>query len=90
MKIIISLFVLSIIVSCQRKNMTFEQAITQTKVVEDTNYISEQDALGYWLLMQPQQVRDDFKNDFTFSKKEIKEFIDTLKHISDTLNLKNN
>jgi hypothetical protein len=49
--------------------MAFNQAITQTKVVEDTNYISEQDALGYWLLMQPQQVRDDFKNDFTFSKK---------------------
>ena len=65
--------------------MAFNQAITQTKVVEDTNYITEQDALGYWLLMQPQQVRDDFKNNFTFSKNEIKEFIDTLKHISDTL-----
>jgi hypothetical protein len=36
--------------------------------------------------MQPLQVRDDF----TFSKNEMKEFIDTLKHISDTLNLKNN
>ena len=48
MKIILSLFVLSIIVSCQRKNMAFNQAITQTKVVEDTNYISEQDALGYF------------------------------------------
>ncbi len=70
--------------------MAFNQAITQTKVVEDTNYISEQDALGYWLLMQPQQVRDDFKNNFTFSKNEINVFIDTLKHISDTLNLKNN
>jgi hypothetical protein len=70
--------------------MAFNQAITQTKVVEDTNYISEQDALGYWLLMQPQQVRDDFKNNFTFSKNEIKEFIETLKPISDTLNLKNN
>ena len=90
MKIILPLFLLYIIVSCQRKNMAFDQAITQTKVVEDTNYISEQDALGYWLLIQPQQVRDDFKNYFTFSKKEIKEFIDTLKNISDTLNLKNN
>ena len=40
--------------------------------------------------MQPQQVRDDFKNNFTFSKNEIKEFIDTLKPISDTSNLKNN
>ena len=59
--------------------MAFDQAITQTKVVEDTNYISEQDALGYWLLMQPQQVRDDFKRDFTFSGKQIKQLVDTLK-----------
>ena len=30
------------------------------QLVTDANYISEQDALGTWLLNQPQQVRDDF------------------------------
>lgn len=74
MKTIFLLIVLFAIASCQTPKM-----VVQTQVVKETTYISEQDALGYWLLSQPQQVRDDFKKDFTFSGEQIKEFVDTLK-----------
>ncbi len=53
----------------------------QDQVKIDTSNISEQDALGYWLLSQPEQVRLDFKRDFTFSAQEIKALVDTLKII---------
>jgi hypothetical protein len=59
--------------------MVVSQSVKQTQVVKDTTYISEQRELGYWLLGQSQQVRDDFKKDFTFSGEQIKEFVDTLK-----------
>ncbi len=52
---------------------------TQNQLPKEMNYLSEQDALGNWLLSQSQQVRDDFKKDFTFSAKEIKEYVDSLK-----------
>jgi hypothetical protein len=74
MKTIFFLIVLFTIASCQTPKM-----VVQTQVVKDVTYISEQDALGYWLLSQPQQVRDDFKKDFTFSGEQIKEIVDTLK-----------
>jgi hypothetical protein len=74
MKTIFLLIVLFTIASCQTPKM-----VVQTQVVKDVTYISEQDALGYWLLSQPQQVRDDFKKDFTFSGEQIKEIVDTLK-----------
>ena len=74
MKTIFLLIVLFTIASCQTPKM-----VVQTQVVKDVTYISEQDALGYWLLSQPQQVRDDFKKDFTISGEQIKEFVDTLK-----------
>jgi hypothetical protein len=79
MKTIFFLIVLFTIVGCQTPKMAVTKSVTQTQVVKDTTYISEQDALGYWLLSQPQQVRDDFKKDFTFSGEQIKEFVDTLK-----------
>jgi hypothetical protein len=74
MKTIFFLIVLLTITSCQTPKM-----VVQTQVVKNTTYISEQDALGYWLLSQSQQVRDDFKKDFTFSGEQIKEFVDTIK-----------
>jgi hypothetical protein len=73
MKTISFLIGLLTITSCQTPKM-----VVQTKVVKNTTYISEQDALGYWLLSQSQQVRDDFKKDFTFSGEQIKEFVDTI------------
>jgi hypothetical protein len=79
MKTIFLLIVLFVIASCQTPKMMVTQSESQTQVVKDTTYISEQDALGYWLLSQSQQVRDDFKKDFTFSGEQIKEFVDTLK-----------
>jgi hypothetical protein len=79
MKTIFLLIVLFVIASCQTPKMMVTQSEVQTQVVKDTTYISEQDALGYWLLSQSQQVRDDFKKDFTFSGEQIKEFVDTLK-----------
>lgn len=81
MKTISILIVLFTIFGCQTPKMVISQSVKETQVVKDTTYISEQDALGYWLLGQPQQVRDDFKKDFTFSGEQIKEFVDTLKNI---------
>jgi len=52
---------------------------TQSKVFRDTTQISDQKALSNWLRSQPQQVRDDFKRDFTFSGEQIKQLVDTLK-----------
>jgi len=56
------------------------QPVVQNQVVRNTVQISDQEALANWLLTQPQQVRDDFKRDFTFSGKQIKQFVDTLKN----------
>ena len=80
MKTIIFLIGLLSVVSCQTSKMVYTQPITQNKVVKDTVHISEQEALANWLLSQPQQVRDDFKRDFTFSGKQVKQFVDTLKN----------
>lgn len=52
---------------------------TQNQLPIDTNDISEQNALGIWLMSQSQQVRDDFKRDFTFSGQDIKALVDSLK-----------
>jgi hypothetical protein len=81
MKTIFFLIGLLSVVSCQTSKMVVSPPVVQKQVVRDTTYISEQDALGYWLLSQSQQVRDDFKKDFTFSGKQVKEFVDTLKTI---------
>jgi hypothetical protein len=81
MKTIIFLIGLLSVVSCQTSKMVVNPPVVQKQIVCDTTYISEQDALGYWLLSQSQQVRDDFKKDFTFSGKQVKEFVDTLKTI---------
>jgi hypothetical protein len=67
------------VVSCQTTKVSLPTYVSQPKPVQDTTYISEQKALAIWLMSQPQQVRDDFKRDFTFSGKQIKEFVDTLK-----------
>jgi hypothetical protein len=80
MKTIIFLFGLLTVVSCQTSKTVVCQPMVQTQVVKDTIHISEQEALANWLLSQPQQVRDDFKRDFTFSGKQIKQFVDTLKN----------
>lgn len=79
MKTIFVLIVLFTIFGCQTPKMVVSQSVKQTQIVKDTTYISEQRELGYWLLGQSQQVRDDFKKDFTFSGEQIKEFVDTLK-----------
>ncbi len=84
MKNIVYLSVLFSVFSCQKSIWLDSPDSTQNEVYKDTDYISEQDALGYWLLSQPEQVRLDFKRDFTFSAKEIKSFVDTLK-IHDTI-----
>jgi hypothetical protein len=65
--------------SCQKSTWMTPSTTTQNHLPKEMNYLSEQEALGYWLLSQSQQVRDDFKKDFTFSGKEIKEYVDSLK-----------
>jgi hypothetical protein len=79
MKKIVLFISLFTICSCQKSTWMIPLDTTQKEVVKDTNFISEQNALGYWLLSQSQQVRDDFKRDFTFSGKEIQVFVDSLK-----------
>ena len=79
MKAFIFIFGFVFLLSCHA-NKALTNSIKQKKqLVTDANYISEQDALGTWLLNQPQQVRDDFKRDFTFSGEQIKQLVDTLK-----------
>jgi len=80
MKTIIFLISLLTVVSCQTSKTVMSQPVVQNQVVRNTVQISDQEALANWLLTQPQQVRDDFKRDFTFSGKQIKQFVDTLKN----------
>ena len=60
--------------------MVVNPPVVKNQVVRDTTYISEQKELSNWLRSQTQQVRDDFKRDFTFSGQQIKEIVDKLKN----------
>jgi uncharacterized protein (TIGR02145 family) len=79
MKTLIFIFSLLFLVNCQTAKKIEKPLAIQNNVVRDTNYISEQEALGAWLMSQPQQVRDDFKRDFVFSGDQIKQLVDSLK-----------
>jgi hypothetical protein len=79
MKAFIFIFSFVFLLSCQANKAVMNSIKPKKQLVSDVNYISEQDALGAWLLNQPQQVRDDFKRDFTFSGKQLKQFVDTIK-----------
>ena len=79
MKTFIFVFSLTFLLNCQTAKRIEKPLATQYKVVNDTHYISEQNTLGIWLMSQSQEVRDDFKRDFTFSCAQIKQLIDTLK-----------
>ena len=80
MKTLIFIFSLLFLVNCQTAKKIEKPLAIQNNVVRDTNYISEQEALGAWLMSQPQQVRDDFKRDFVFSGDQIKQLVDPLKN----------
>jgi len=80
MKAFIFIFGFVFLLSCQANKAGMNSIKPKKQLVSDVNYISEQDALGTWLLNQPQQVRDDFKRDFTFSGEQIKQLVDTLKN----------
>jgi hypothetical protein len=79
MKTIVLFVSLCMIFSCQKSNWMIPSETTQNQLPIDTNDISEQNALGIWLMSQSQQVRDDFKRDFTFSGQDIKALVDSLK-----------
>lgn len=79
MKVFIFIFGFVFLLSCKANKVVTNSIKQQNQVFRNTKYISEQDALGTWLLNQPQQVRDDFKRDFTFSGEQIKQLVDTLK-----------
>ena len=79
MKTFIFVCSLFFLVNCNTAKKIEKPLATQNKIVRDTNYISEQNALGIWLMSQPQQVRDDFKRDFVFSGDQIKQLVDSLK-----------
>ena len=76
MKTIFFLIGLLSVVSCQTTKMVVNPPVVKNQVVRDTTYISEQKELSNWLRSQTQQVRDDFKRDFTFSGQQIKEIVD--------------
>ena len=78
MKTIFFLIGLLSVVSCQTSKMVVNPPVVKNQVVRDTTYISEQKELSNWLRSQTQQVRDDFKRDFTFSGQQIKEIVDKL------------
>jgi hypothetical protein len=80
MKTIFFLIGLLSVVSCQTSKMVVNPPVVKNQVVRDTTYISEQKELSNWLRSQTQQVRDDFKRDFTFSGQQIKEIVDKLKN----------
>ena len=79
MKTFIFVFSLFFLVNCNTAKKIDKPLASQNKIVRDTNYISEQNALGIWLMSQPQKVRDDFKRDFVFSGDQIKQLVDSLK-----------
>ena len=79
MKKIVYLSILFSVFSCQESSWVIPVDTPLVEVKIDTSNMSEQNALGYWLLSQPQFVRDDFKRDFTFSGQEMKAFVDSLK-----------
>jgi hypothetical protein len=69
------------VISCQSSHKIPTSTVSESNA-QDTTWKNEQKALADWLLSQPQEVRDAFKRDFTFSKQQI----DSLKSsIGDTI-----
>lgn len=79
MKTIIFLIGLLAMVSCQTTKMVVPPMNHQSKTTQVPTHVSEQRMLAHWLMGQPQEVVDEFKKDFTFSGKEVGQFIDTLR-----------
>ena len=80
MKAFIFIFGFVFLLSCQANKAGTNSIKSKKQLVSDTTQISDQKALSNWLRSQPQQVRDDFKRDFTFSGEQIKQLVDTLKN----------
>jgi len=78
-KAFIFIFGFGFLLSCQANKAGMNSIKSKKQLVSDTTQISDQKALSNWLRGQPQQVRDDFKRDFTFSGEQIKQLVDTLK-----------
>jgi hypothetical protein len=60
----------------------------ENQVANDTTWEHEQKVLGDWLMSQPQEFRDAFKRDFTFSKQAIDSLGGTIQDtIQDTIRI---
>ncbi len=79
---IISLFLstLLVLMSCKQSKRFINKDKGENQVAIDTSWKNEQRKLHYWLMTQPQEVRDSFKREFTFSRQEIDSLIDTLRN----------
>lgn len=77
--VILPIFLLFVLLSCHSSKNMVSVNPTANQVVSESNYINSQKALADWLMSQPQDVREAFKRDFTFSKKEINSFVDSLR-----------
>ena len=77
---IISLFLSTLLVSCKQPKKVINKDKVENQVAIDTSWKNEQRKLHYWLMTQPQEVRDSFKREFTFSRQEIDRLIDTLRN----------
>jgi hypothetical protein len=73
------IFLLFVLMSCHSSRNVVSVKPTDKQVVTEVNYTNSQKELAKWLMSQPQEVRDEFKRDFTFSKKEINSFVDSLR-----------
>ena len=78
-KAFIFIFGFVFLLSCQANKVGTNSIKSKKQLVSDTTQISDQKALSNWLRSQPQQVRDDFKRDFTFSGEQIKQLVESLK-----------
>ena len=74
-----SCFAIIILTGCNQPKKVIKSNLAENTVLVDTVPKNFQDSLAQWLIAQPQEVRDAFKRDFTFSKKQIESLKDTLR-----------
>ncbi len=69
--------ILTLFISCQAPYKIPTSQVSESNA-QDTSWENDQRALHYWLISQPQEVRDAFKRDFVFTKQAIDSLRDTL------------
>ncbi|MFM7618357.1 MAG: hypothetical protein ACKO5Y_00805 [Bacteroidota bacterium] len=68
--------ILGLFISCKSEREFFHT--NRIKKKDLNNPANSQRALAIWLMNQPQEVRDAFKQDFLFKGDDFKLFVDTI------------